>query len=383
MGGALENRAIFIHSDELDQGGYPEECPFDSRRAGRTLETARSLGLLALPNTSLVAPAATPAEVLEWFHTPAYLDVLRRAGRGEHDFKALKMGLGTPDCPLFKDMYEYLSLAVGGSLTGAEAILDGTAKTAFNPSGGFHHAGPESAAGFCYLNDVVLACLMLAQAGKRVLVIDIDAHHGDLTQQAFYHRSDVVTVSMHESGKTLFPGTGFVEEKGEGEGLGFSVNVPLPVGTYDAIYYSAFQDVVIPVAQAVSPDVIVLELGMDGLAVDPLAHLNLTNNCYADIVADVVEMEKPVLAVGGGGYNVNATVRGWTLAWSIMANGRDDASSLAAGLGGVMLENTAWFGGLRDRTLLSHGGYREAVDHEIRETVNRIKEDTFPLLQLG
>jgi len=381
MGGALENRAIFIHSDELDQGGYPEECPFDSRRAGRTLETARSLGLLALPNTSLVAPAATPAEVLEWFHTPAYLDVLRRAGRGEHDFKALKMGLGTPDCPLFKDMYEYLSLAVGGSLTGAEAILDGTAKTAFNPSGGFHHAGPESAAGFCYLNDVVLACLRLANADRRVLVVDIDAHHSDLVQQAFYHRSDVVTVSMHESGKTLFPGTGFVDELGEGEGKGASINIPLPVGTYDTIYATAFHEVVLPVAETVNPDVIVLEIGMDGLAVDPLAHLNLTNNCYADVIADIVELDKPVLAVGGGGYNAEATVRGWALAWSVLAGGRDDAFPLNAGLGGVMLENTAWFGGLRDRTLLSHGGFREAVDREVDETIRKIKETVFPFVR--
>jgi acetoin utilization protein AcuC len=376
----LENRVIFIHSDELDQCGYPEECPFDSRRAGRTLETIRSLGLLAAPNTSLVAPEPAPREALEWFHTADYLDVLQRAGRGEHDFKALKMGLGTPDCPLFKDMYEYLALAAGGSLTGARALLSGTAEIAFNPSGGFHHAGPESAAGFCYLNDVVLACMRLTDAGRRVLVVDIDAHHSDLVQQAFYNRSDVVTVSMHESGKTLFPGTGFVDEMGEGEGKGASINVPLPVGTYDAIYTTAFHEIVLPVADTVKPDVIVLEIGMDGLAVDPLAHLNLTNNCYADIIADIVELGKPVLAVGGGGYNADATVRGWALAWSVLSGGRDDAFPLNAGLGGVMLENTAWFGGLRDRTLLSHGGFRETVDREVNETIQKIKDEVFPFV---
>lgn len=376
----MEKRAIFIHSEALDNGGYPEECPFDSRRAGRTLETVQSLGLLNLPHTEVVAPEPASREVLEQYHTPAYLDVLQRAGQGKHDFKALKMGLGTPDCPLFKDMYDYLSLAAGGSLTGARAIIDGKAAMAFNPSGGFHHAGPSSSAGFCYLNDVVLACETLAGAGMRVLVIDIDAHHGDLTQQTFYNRFDVVTVSMHESGKTLFPGTGAVDEIGEGEGKGASINIPLPVGTYDEIYYQAFEKVVMPVARAVSPDVVVLELGMDALAGDPLAHLNLTNNTYADIVADVVELEKPVLAVGGGGYNSAATVRGWALAWSILAEGRDDAFPLSAGLGGVMLENTAWYGGLRDRTLLSHGGYRAAVEKEILETVAQIQKSVFPLL---
>ena len=378
----MERRAIFIHSEALDVGGYPRECLFDSRRAGRTLETARSLGLLDSRSTSTAMPMTATREVLERFHRPEYLEVLRRAGHGDHDFRALKMGLGTPDCPLFPDMYEYLSLAVGGTLTGAGALLDGTADVAFNPSGGFHHAAPDSAAGFCYLNDVVLACEHLADAGKRVLVIDVDAHHGDRVQQAFYDRNDVVTVSMHESGTTLFPGTGFPYELGEGRGRGANINVPLPVGTYDAIYYTVFKKLVLPVAKAVNPDVVVLELGMDSLAGDPLAHLNLTDNCYADIVADVVALEKPILAVGGGGYNAGATVRGWTLAWQILSRGPDSGFPVNAGLGGVMPENTDWFGGLRNRTLLSHGGYRKAVDREIRETINHLKEQVFPLHSL-
>jgi len=373
----VERRAVFIHSRELDEGGYPASCPFDSGRAGKTLDAILSLGLLNDGHTSLAEPYRATEQALMRFHTSDYLEVLKKAGHGEHDFKALKMGLGTPDCPLFKEMFEYVALAVGGTLQGADAILNGTANVAFNPSGGFHHAGPESAAGFCYLNDVVLACQRFADQGMRTLVIDIDAHHGDMVEQAFYESRDVVTVSMHESGKTLFPGTGEVDDIGQGGGRGFNLNVPLPVGTYDAVYYRAFKEVVLPVARAVNPDVVLLEIGMDGLAGDPLAHLNLTNNCYADIIADIVELEKPILAVGGGGYNIQATVRGWTLAWSILANGRDEAFPVNAGLGGVMLENTAWFGGLRDRTLISHGGFREAVEREIDETIGRLEEAVF------
>jgi acetoin utilization protein AcuC len=344
------------------------------------LEVVASLGLLDLANTDLAAPQPVSREVLEWFHTPAYLDVLDAAGRGEHDYRALKMGLGTPDCPLFEDLYGFSALAVGGSVAGARWILDGGADVVFNPSGGFHHAHRAAAAGFCYLNDVVLSAMMLERQGLRVLVIDLDAHHGDGVQDAFIDNPRVTTISIHESGNTLFPGTGFETEIGEGDGRGHCVNLPLPVGTYDAIYYKAFSETVLPIAKRIDPDIVVLELGMDGLAVDPLAHLNLTSSVYAHMVADIVALEKPILAVGGGGYHPAKTVRAWAIAWRILADGRPDDASLGAGLGGLMHENTAWFGGLRDRALLSHGGYREAVDKEVMETVERLQRSVFPLL---
>jgi len=337
-----------------------------------------SLGLLDLTNTKEIAPEPISEEALKWFHTDMYINVLKRAGRGIHDFKALKRGLGTPDCPLFKNMFEYSALAGGGTTTGAELIMSGEWQIAFNPAGGFHHASADSASGFCYLNDIVIAAEMFSRAGARVLIVDLDAHHGDGVQDAFYDRSDVITVSMHENGKTLFPGTGFVEEIGTGAGSGCSINIPLPVGTFDAIYRTAFQEIVLPLANAVAPDIIILPIGMDGLAGDPLAHLNLTNNAYADIITDIVELNIPILATGGGGYNPQNTARGWALAWSIFAQGPDDTVA-GFGMGGVMLENTAWFGGLRDRTLLSHGGYRDSVEKEITETVKKVKSLIFPL----
>jgi len=236
--------------------------------------------------TASMDPADRPA--LEEFHSPGYLDVLQRAGRGDMDAEGLHMGLGTPETPVFRGLYEYAALACGASLTAAKLILTGQAEATFNPSGGYHHAHPAMASGFCYLNDVVLACLHLAEAGRRVVFLDVDVHHCDGVQEAFYSRSDVMTISLHQTGRTLFPGTGFEDEIGTGEGRGYSANVPLPPGTYDEAYLRAFRAVALPLIAAHDPDVIVLEVGMDGLAGDPLAQLNLTNNAYAEAVQELL-----------------------------------------------------------------------------------------------
>jgi hypothetical protein len=133
-----------------------------------------------------------------------------------------------------------------------------------------------------------------------------------------------------------------------------------------------------PLIRAYDPDAIVLELGMDGLAGDPLAHLHLTNNVYADITRTLVDVGKPLLATGGGGYHVENTVRGWTLCWSVLC-GEDASRDLAVGMGGVMLENTEWLGGLRDRVLLSDAGIRGDVDREVDRVIDRVRAAVFPL----
>lgn len=370
--------AVLLHSEGLDRLGYPAECPFNTSRAGKLKKMLDSMNLFGDGAFCVDAFTAAGRHRLERFHTPRYLDTLERAAGGHLDVEGYRMGLGTPDCPVFPDAFAYPSLAVGATLAGAGLLLDGTATAAFCPSGGYHHAGPGNASGFCYLNDVVLACLALSEAGRKVLFVDIDVHHGDGVQAAFYDRSDVMTVSFHESGKFLFPGTGFEWETGEGEGEGYSVNVPLPVGTYDEAYLRAFEQVAVPLAGAYNPDVIVLEVGMDGLAGDPLAHLQLTNNVYADVVDLVLRWGKPVLATGGGGYHVENTVRGWGLVWSVLS-GRRAVDDAALGLGGVMMESTEWHGGLRDRTFIAHGGESAAVDAALEETVETVKRTVFPI----
>lgn len=374
-------KAVFIHSSELEKSSYPVDCPFNTDRAGQVRKVLNSMGLLSGPGRSEAAPVVAERVVLKKFHSARYLHALRAAAKGRWDIEALNMGIGTVDCPVFAGMYDYPALATGGTLTAAELILSGSAELAFNPSGGFHHAGPERASGFCYINDVALACIVLAEKGKRVLYLDVDVHHGDGVAYAFYDRSDVMTISLHESPKTLFPGTGSEDEIGTGAGTGYCVNVPLPVGTYDEAYLKAFNAVVPPLANAYKADVLVFELGADALAGDPLAHLRLTNNVYVEIINHLLTYDKPILMTGGGGYNVDNTVRAWALAWTVLC-GADSDRHASAAVGGVMLESTEWQGGLRDRALAVSQQQRRSVERAIDATIKAVQAKVFPIHRL-
>ncbi len=374
----LAGKHVFMYSPAFEQYAYPPDCPFTTQRAGEVRRTLLSMGLLSGSDRQEVEPTPVARPVLERFHQPAYLEALIRASRCELSVDALHMGIGTPDCPVFDGMFDYASLAVGASVDAARMLIDGEAVAVFNPSGGYHHAFPDRAAGFCFLNDVVLACLALTDAGKRVLFLDVDVHHCDGVQAAFYERSDVLTISLHETGASLFPGTGFENEIGHGEGAGYSVNVPLPEGTHDDAYLRAFDSIVPPLARAYAPDVIVAEFGADALAGDPLAHLELTNNVYADIAARLLALDRPILATGGGGYHVENTVRAWSLLWAVLC-GDDRHDDMMLGIGGVMLESTDWLGGLRDRVLAPHGELCAAVDDAVDSTVEKLRTSVFPV----
>jgi acetoin utilization protein AcuC len=371
-------KSAFLHSSEVEKFRYPPDCPFKTQRAGQTRALVASLGLLTGDGRSEVAPRPATRAELEKFHSAHYLDILQSASEGKRSLDAVTAGLDTPDCPVFPGLYEYACLAAGATLTGAELILSGQADTAFNPSGGYHHAHAECAAGFCYVNDMALACLKLVERGKRVLYLDLDAHHCDGVQEAFYERADVMTISFHESGRSLFPGTGFENEIGSGAGRGYCVNVPLPISTYDDAYLRAFHRIAPPLIQAFNPDMLVVELGMDVLAGDPLTHLNLTNNAHAEILPRLLSYGKPILATGGGGYNVDNTVRGWALAWKILADGHDE-HDLRSGLGGVMLQSHEWLGGLQDRELTIPEAQRRAVDAALEATTETVIRTVFPI----
>ena len=317
------------------------------------------MGLLASASVSQIAPEPAERIVLKKFHSARYLHALKSAAEGKFDAQAFYMGIGTPDCPVFKNMYDYSAWTCGATLTAAKLILAGAADVAFNPSGGLHHAGPELASGFCFLNDVALGCGVLAEAGKRVLYLDVDVHHGDGVQDAFYDRDDVMTISFHQTGRTLFPGTGFEDEVGTGRGRGYCVNVPLVVGTYDQAYMKAFKAVALPLIEAYNPDVIVFELGADALAGDPLANLYLTNNTYADIVNSLLSFDKPILTTGGGGYDVDNTVRAWALAFSIFAAGTDNY--------------------LRDGKLAVSDQQRDMVLPQVEATIEKVKANIFSI----
>jgi len=371
-------RAGFIYSPQLEKYRYPPEHPFNTIRAKKTREILNSMGLLWGNGRSEVPPMPAERIVLKKFHSARYLHALKTAAAGRWTAEALDMGIGTGDCPVFAGMYDYSVLACGATLTGANLILSGAADVAFNPSGGFHHAGPERASGFCYINDVALACIILAEQEKRVLYLDVDVHFGDGVAYAFYDRPDVMTISFHENPRVLFPGTGFEDEIGTGRGKGYCVNVPLPVGTYDQAYMKAFKAIALPLIGAYNPDLFVFELGADALAGDPLAHLYLTNNVYVEIIDHLLSFNKPILATGGGGYNIDNTVRAWVLAWSIFA-GADIDRDINPTFGGTMFESTDWQGGLRDRPLAVSEPQRETVMPAVEAVIETVKANIFCL----
>ncbi|MFC1761975.1 acetoin utilization protein AcuC [Planctomycetota bacterium] len=372
----MSKSCVFIHSEELDSGGYPPHCPFNTSRAGKTRRMAAGMGLLAGQGFREEAPQRAAMEELARFHAPDYLDTLKNMRADSVDAKSLALGIGLVDCPAFNGMFDYLALAVGGTLTGARLILKGQADIVFNPSGGFHHAAPASASGFCFINDIVLGAMVFARHGLKVAILDIDVHHGDGVQDAFYARNDILAISLHEDGKTLFPGSGAIYETGIGKGRGYTVNIPFPVETYNGAYYKAFSEIALPALQQFHPDVLVLELGMDALAGDPMAHLNLTNTVYIDIIRDVIHLNVPILATGGGGYNVENTVRAWILAWSVLCDRYED--DLNIGMGGVMMENTDWLGGLKDRELVLEEEKRGFIDANVEAVISEINEQDTP-----
>ena len=370
---------IFVHSDEIERYHYPETCPFKTERAGLTKSILTGANSYTGDDRIEIAPRPLSEQELLLFHTPEYIGRLKRVSAGVLDSSDLFAGLGTDDCPIFRDLYRYAVLAAGGTVTAAQHILDhGNTRLAFNPSGGYHHAYADKAGGFCYINDVAIGCKVLANAGKRVFCLDLDVHHGNGTQAAFYGDPSVMTVSLHESGKTLFPWGGFETEIGEGEGKGYNVNLPFPAHTVDDIYVSAFNRTVPPLITAYNPDVIVLETGMDVLSVDPLAHFKMTNNAFAELMPGIMLFDKPVLMVGGGGYNPQATARAWALLWTI-ACGIEPDSDMSIGMGGDFLGNSEWNAGLRDMRIYARGEEKERIQAEVDKTVEYIKKTIFPI----
>ena len=376
-----DRKLAFIYTPEIERLSYPADCPFKTQRAGQTRQRLLSFGLLGSEHQVEMPPRMADLTDLRRFHTDRYLEELQRAAAGDLTVDGLHMGIGGPDTPVFKNLFEYGSWACGAAMTAADLLLAGKADIAFNLLGGFHHAMAGKAGGFCYLNDVVLACMCLAAAGKRVACLDVDAHHGDGTQAAFYHRNDVLTISLHESGETLFPWGGFENEIGEGPGLGYNVNVSLPAGTYDDAFLMAFDRVAVPVLDAYNPDVIVVELGMDALAGDPLTHLCLTNNALMDALGRLLRMDKPLLISGGGGYHVEHTVRGWASAWRTCCG--EEEHDFSAGMGGCMLASTEWIGGLRDPALAVTSEQRHTVEAKLQATIQTVSNNIFPRFGLG
>jgi acetoin utilization protein AcuC len=311
-------KTALVHSDAYLRFDYGPNHPLRMERLGLTHALMEAYGLTTLPGMRMLAPEPAPEAVIRGFHTADYLEVLRAASSGLEVPAAYRYGLGPGDNPVWPGMYEASALACGGSVRAAELVASGEVTRAFAFAGGLHHALPNRASGFCYLNDAVLAIQALRAGGLRVCYVDIDAHHGDGVQFAFYDSADVLTISTHERGDRLFPGTGFVDEIGTGAGRGFSVNLPLHPHTDDEVYLEAFDAVVPPLVRAFGPDVVVAQLGIDGHRTDPLTHLALSVEGFAAAVRRIAGFAPRLVALGGGGYDLANVARAWTAAWAIL-----------------------------------------------------------------
>ncbi|MBI2529037.1 MAG: acetoin utilization protein AcuC [Candidatus Rokubacteria bacterium] len=311
-------KTAVIYSDAWQRFDYGPEHPLRMERLGLTWRLMESYGLTTLPRAKVLAPQLADVEAVGRFHGREYIETLRAVGAGDWVPHAARFGLGPGDNPIFPGLWEAAQLVAGGSLQAAALVAEGEADRAFHFAGGLHHAMPDRASGFCYVNDAVLAIMALRQRGLRVAYVDIDAHHGDGVQFAFYADPNVLTISTHERGDRLFPGTGFVEEMGAGPGLGFSVNLPLQPFTDDQVYEPAFEAVVPPLLAAFRPDVLVLQLGIDSHRTDPLTHLSLSVQGFTRAVTRLLELGPRVVALGGGGYDLVNVARAWTAAWAAM-----------------------------------------------------------------
>lgn len=304
---------VFLYSDEYQRYDMGADHPL---RPSRLVNTYRLLSAYSAFDGVVVAhPKPCSLDWLGTAHSQEYIDAVDRLSTGEHVPFPGRYGFGHGDNPVFPDMYEASLLYTGASLDAAEAICSGEARASFNISGGLHHAHFDRAAGFCVFNDCVVAINRLRERFDRVAYIDIDVHHGDGVQEAYYSDPSVLTISIHESGQTLFPGTGFVKEIGEGGGAGYSVNLPLWPYTDDEAWYYAWSSGAMPILRAFRPETICLECGTDPHYLDPLARLCLTAQGWLKAIDDVMSLGVPVVALGGGGYNATTVPRMWALAY--------------------------------------------------------------------
>jgi len=299
-----------------DLGGTHPMAP---GRLEFTMALARDLGVLTRSGVRIAAPEPADDGVLELVHDPAYIAVVRGAPLGQFAERLHEFGLGSEDNPVFDLMHEASALVTGGTVDAARAVRAGRVQHAVNLAGGLHHAMPSRASGFCVYNDAAVAIAWLLRDGiRKVAYVDLDAHHGDGVQAAFFDDPGVLTISMHESGHTAFPGTGFPHETGRGAAEGTAVNVALPVHTADAGWLRAFHAVVPPLVRAFEPEVLLTQLGCDSHYLDPLAELNVTVDAHRHSYAALHALAHEVadgrwIAVGGGGYEIVQVVpRSWT-----------------------------------------------------------------------
>ncbi len=326
-----------VYGEELMKHHLSDQHPLQPIRVKLAVDLIRSTGLIE--HAHLLPPRRATIAELELVHSPKYVDLVRRlsdpARRAEVSSDLIEAaGFGSADNPISDELHEGTSLVVGASVVGAETIESGAALHVFSPSGGLHHAHRASASGFCTYNDAAIACRWLKDQGHRVAYVDVDVHHGDGVEDIFYSDPHVLTISLHESGRYLFPGTGFPEDSGSGKGLGAAVNLPFMPFAWDEPWLEGFEKVVPAILRRFSPTVLVTQDGCDTHYLDPLAHLAATTRIWPRVGSLFHELAHELcegrwLALGGGGYAIYEVVpRAWTLFFAEMVGRPDLAAEL-------------------------------------------------------
>jgi acetoin utilization protein AcuC len=326
-------------------------------------------------------------------HREPYVEAVKRLSADPVPEGDLRFGLGLGDNPVFHGMHEASLEVCGASVAAAKAVWEGRVRHAFNPAGGLHHAMADRASGFCIYDDPAFAIdWLLAHGAGRVAYVDVDTHHGDGVQAFYYKDPRVLTVSLHESGRYLFPGTGFTDEIGEGDARGTSLNVPLAPGTDGAPWLEAFDAVVPPALDAFRPDVLVTQLGCDTHVTDPLAHLALTTDDYAVIARRLHELAHRHaggrwVAMGGGGYQIISVVpRAWAIFFAELVGAElphelpwqwlHEADDVARRHDSQSPPST-----FHDGPVRMSAERREIVRREARAAVEQLKRSAFDLLE--
>ncbi|KAI0397437.1 hypothetical protein F5Y17DRAFT_415512 [Xylariaceae sp. FL0594] len=323
LGSASPKKVAYFYDSDIGNFAYVAGHPMKPHR----IRLAHSLIMNYGVYKKMEIYRAKPATRLEMtqFHTDEYIDFLQKVSPENMDNfqrEQTKFNVGD-DCPVFDGLFEFCGISAGGSMEGAARLNRQKCDMAVNWAGGLHHAKKSEASGFCYVNDIVLGILELLRFNKRVLYIDIDVHHGDGVEEAFYTTDRVMTVSFHKYGE-YFPGTGELRDIGIGTGKYYAVNFPLRDGIDDESYKSVFEPVIASVMEYYNPDAVVLQCGGDSLSGDRLGCFNLSMEGHANCVKYVKSFNRPTLVVGGGGYTMRNVARTWAFETGLLVDAHMD-----------------------------------------------------------
>ena len=307
-----KDRICYFYDQDVGTSYYGNNHPMKPHRLAMTHHLVLSYDLHR--KMEVYRPRRSYPVEMTQYHAEDYVEFLSRITpdtASEHMQSMQRFNLGE-DCPIFDGLFDFCKLYTGGSIDGAVRLNHGMSDIAINWSGGLHHAKKAEASGFCYINDLVLAILELLKHHARVVYIDIDIHHGDGVEEAFYMTDRVMCVSFHKYGDLFFPGTGGLSDIGKNQGKYYSVNVPLRDGIHDDGFQDIFQTVMSKVMETYRPGAIVLQCGADSLAADRLGCFNLSLDGHADCVKFMKKFGVPLLVTGGGGYTKSNVSRCWT-----------------------------------------------------------------------